>query len=180
MTHTTRSQNNQAQIIQAREPIPWPHHIFVALLFLIALLVFAAWFSSLSSSSAPALTEGRLELFLSGAVGTNIVLTQEEANTMLRCDDREIQFVLPATSELYGLTWVFAMPEVPQRSAVFTLGSTFPLTLSLTNQAGAYRTFTASEGELSFDPTRGRGYFTGFFYDDNGERVFASGVWQCA
>jgi hypothetical protein len=174
MTHTT-----QSPISQSREPISWPQHIFVALFFLIVLLISTAWFSSLSNPSTPVLTEPKLELSLSGAVGTNVVLTQEEASEMLSCDDRKIQFALPATSELYGLTWTFAMPQALNGSAVFTLGSTFPLTLSLTSQGDAYRTFVASEGELSFDPKSGRGYFTGFLYDNNGERLFASAVWQC-
>jgi hypothetical protein len=70
------------------------------------------------------------------------------------------------------------MPELSRVSS-FTLGSTYPLTLSLVSQAGAYRTFTATEGELSFNPSSKRGYFTAFLYDDNGERVFASASWQC-
>jgi hypothetical protein len=170
----------QPRVYSPREPIPWPQHIFVALLFSIALLIFVAWFSSLPSASSPTLGEPRLELSLTGAVGTNLVLTQEEAKEMLTCNNEKIQFALPARSELYGLTWTFVLPKVLDRPAVFTLGSTFPLTLSLTSGAGAYRTFAASEGELSFDPESGRGYFTAFLYDDKGERVFASGSWQCA
>lgn len=174
MTHTTRS-----QIRTSREPIPWPQHIFVALLLFIIFIAFVAWFSQLSAPSTFAVNEPRLELSLSGAIGTNIVLNQEDTAKTLRCDDRKIQFAMPASSELYGLTWTFVMPERLERSAVFTLSSTFPLELSLTSRAGAYRTFTASEGELSFDRESGRGYFTAFLYDENSERVFASATWQC-
>jgi hypothetical protein len=174
MTHTTRP-----QIRPLREPIPWPQHIFVALLFFIVFIAFVAWFSPLYAPSPTPSLEPRLELSLSGALGTNIVLTGEDASTMLSCNDSSIRFVQPVTNELYGLTWIFQMPDVLSRPAIFTLGSTFPLTLSLVGQAGAYRTFTATEGEFSFDPDSKRGYFTAFLYDENGERVFANAAWQC-
>jgi hypothetical protein len=174
MTHTTRP-----QVRASREPIPWPQHIFVALLFFIAVIAFVAWFSQLHTPSTPIVEEGRLELSLSGAIGTNIVLTEQDIGTMLSCEDKSIRFAQPATIGLYGLTWMFQMPETLSRPAIFTLGSTFPLVLSLVSQAGAYRTFTATEGEFSFDPESKRGYFTAFLYDENGERVFASAAWQC-
>jgi hypothetical protein len=174
MTHTTRS-----HVRPLREPIPWPQHIFVALLFFIALITLIAWFSQLSAPSTPTANEPRLELSLSGAIGTNIVLTGEDVDTMLSCNDSSIRFVQPATNELYGLSWMFQIPEALSLPTIFTLGSTFPLTLSLVSQAGAYRTFTATEGEFSLDPESGRGYFTAFLYDENGERVFANASWQC-
>lgn len=174
MTHTTRP-----QVRPSREPIPWPQHIFVALLFFIALIAFVAWFSQLSAPSTPSVEGARLELSLSGAIGTNIVLTHEDASNMLSCEDTRIRFEQPATNELYSLTWMFQMPEALSRPTIFTLGSTFPLSLSLISQAGAYKTFTSTEGELSFDPDSKRGYFTAFLYDENGERVFANAAWQC-
>lgn len=174
MTQTTRPQARAS-----REPIPWPQHIFVALLFFIAFIAFGAWFSQLSAPSTPIGGEARLELSLSGAIGTNVVLTSEDVDTMLSCNDKSIRFTQPATNGLYGLTWMFKMPEVLSRPTIFTLGSTFPLTLSLISQEGAYRTFTATEGEFSFDPENRRGYFTAFLYDENGERTFANASWQC-
>jgi hypothetical protein len=174
MTHTT-----QPQARASREPIPWPQHIFVALLFFTVIITFAAWFSQLHTPSNSTMQEARLELSLSGAIGTNIVLTSEEVSTMLSCEDASIHFVQPATNGLYGLTWMFQMPEALSRPTIFTLGSTFPLTLSLVSQAGAYRTFTATEGEFSFDPENKRGYFTAFLYDEGGERTFANAAWQC-
>jgi hypothetical protein len=174
MTQTTRP-----QVRASREPIPWPQHIFVTLLFFIALIAFAAWFSQLSAPSTAEVEGARLELSLSGAIGTNIVLTSKEVSTMLSCKDASIHFVQPATNGLYGLTWMFQMPEALSRPTIFTLGSTFPLTLSLVSQAGAYRTFTATEGEFSFDPESKRGYFTAFLYDEDGERTFANASWQC-
>jgi hypothetical protein len=174
MIHTTRP-----QVRPLRKPIPWPQHLFVALLFFIALITLVAWFSQLSAPSTPIVNEARLELSLSGAIGTNIVLTGEDVSDMLSCKDTSISFAQPATNELYGLTWMFQMPEALSRPTIFTLGSTFPLTLSLVSQGGAYRTFTATEGEFSFDPESKRGYFTAFLYDENGERTFANAAWQC-
>lgn len=174
MIHTTRP-----QVRTSREPIPWPQHIFVALLFFIVLIAFVAWFSTSSTPSPSTLLEPRLELSLSGAIGTNIVLTGEEVRNMLSCEATSIRFAQPATNEIYGLTWMFQMPEALSRPTIFTLGSTFPLSLSLVSQAGVYRTFTATEGEFSFDPESKRGYFTAFLYDENSERVFANASWQC-
>jgi hypothetical protein len=142
------------------------------------LTVFFAVFSTLPKTSVPVTLQPGLELSLSGAIGTNISVSREDIAKTLTCNSNGIRFALPATEGLYGLTWLFEMPELSQVSS-FTLGSTYPLTLNLVSQAGAYRTFTATEGELSFDPDSKRGYFTAFLYDDDGERVFASASWQC-
>jgi hypothetical protein len=86
-------------------------------------------------------------------------------------------FVLfQAPTEFYGLSWVFATPEKLKGASVFTLGCTYPLKLSLVDDAGAYLMFTATESELSFDLDSKRGYFTVlvFLYAENEERVFAS------
>ena len=174
MVHTTRP-----QVRTSREPIPWPQHIFIALLFFIVLITFVAWFSQLSAPPTPTMNEARLELSLSGAIGTNVVLTGEEVGTMLSCEETIIRFDQPATNKLYGLTWMFQMPEALSRPTIFILGGTFPLSLSLVSQAGAYRTFTSTEGEFSFDPESRRGYFTAFLYDENSERTFANASWQC-
>ncbi len=160
-------------------PVHWLQNIAILMVFFAGVIVFVFWFSTLPTYSNPVVMRSGLELSLSGAIGTKIVLTQEDIAKTLTCNDEKIQFALPATKELYGLTWLFEMPEGLTRSTVFTLGSTFPLSLSLTNQAGAYRTFRATEGELSFDPESRRGYFTAFLYDGNGEGVFASAAWQC-
>ncbi len=159
------------------KPIPWLQHLVVFSLFFISFIAFIVWFSLLPVPLSPAVVKPRLELSLSGAIGTNIILDAEETANTLSCEPNRIRFLLPAT-ELYGLSWTFELPTLT-RASTFTLGSTYPLTLSLVSQAGAYRTFTASEGELSFDLESKRGYFTAFLYDGNGERVFASAAWQC-
>jgi hypothetical protein len=173
MLHTTQPRTHES-----RKPIPWPQHIFTTLCFFIVILAFAAWFSLLPQASSATSLEPRLELSLSGAVGTNLVLDTDEAARTLSCEQNAIHF-FQAPTELYGLSWSFTVPEKLSSASVFTLGSTYPLTLSLVSDAGPYRTFTATEGELSLDPDSKRGYFTAFLYDENGERVFASAAWQC-
>jgi hypothetical protein len=168
----------QPRASESRKPIPWAQHIFVALRFFIIIAAFAAWFSQLPRLSPATLSEPRLELSLSGAVGTNLVLNAQETAQALSCEQNTIRF-LQVPTELYGLSWSFTMPAMPSHASVFSLGSTYPLTLSLVSEAGPYRTFTATEGELSFDPDSKRGYFTAFLYDENGERIFASAAWQC-
>jgi hypothetical protein len=159
-------------------PIPWLQHVAIIVLFFTGLTLFVLWFAHLPRTSSVDVNEARLELSLSGAVGTNLVLDAEETAQTLSCEQNTIRF-LQAPTELYGLGWSFTMPQMPSNASVFTLGSTYPLTLSLVSNAGAYRTFTATEGELSFDPESKRGYFAAFLYDENGERVFASAAWQC-
>jgi hypothetical protein len=173
MLHTT-----QPRASESRKPIPWARHIFVALRFFIIIAALVAWFSNLPRVVTPSAVEPRLELSLSGAVGTNLVLDAEETAQALSCEQNTIRF-LQTPTELYGLSWSFTMPQMPSNASVFTLGGTYPLTLSLVSDAGPYRTFSVTEGELSFDPESKRGYFTAFLYDENGERVFASAAWQC-
>jgi hypothetical protein len=163
---------------ETRHPISWSAPVEISLGIFVALMVFFAMLFNIPTATVSS-SQPHLELSLSGAIGTKIVLTHEDVAKTLTCEDKKIQFALPAMGELYGLTWLFEMPERLDRAAVFTLGSTFPLRLSLTSQAGAYRTFTATEGELSFEPESKQGYFTAFLYDDNGERLFASASWQC-
>jgi hypothetical protein len=159
-------------------PIPWLQNIAVVLIFFTSLIAFVVWFSLLPTHSSSPVMKSGLELSLSGAIGTNLVLDAEETSQALSCEQNTIRF-FQAPTELYGLSWTFTVPQILDRASIFTLGSTYPLTLSLVSNAGAYRTFTATEGELSFDPDSKRGYFTAFLYDENGERVFASAAWQC-
>jgi hypothetical protein len=161
------------------KPIPSLQHLFVFVLFLAGIIAFAVWFSLVPTHPSSIVSEPRLELSLSGAIGTNLVLTGEDVAKTLSCTNAGIRFAMPPTNGLYGLTWAFALPEGLNLPSIFTLSSTYPLTLSLVSQTGAYRTFTATEGEFYFSPGSKRGHFTAFLYDEDGERVFASASWQC-
>ncbi len=160
-----------------RTSVFWAYPFTFLLTVLVVTLVLTTFLSALPASSNPPSAEPKFEMTLSGAIGSIITLTSEETTRALSCSSREIRFALPAT-ELYGLSWAFTL-ESSSRPSIYTLSSTYPLRLNLLGQAGAYRTFTANEGELSFDPESKRGHFTAFLYDDNGERVFASAAWQC-
>jgi hypothetical protein len=175
MVHPAHSISTQPNITRR---VPWLQNIALVFIFFAGVITFAVWFSTLPARSMSTVNEPRLELSLSGAIGTNLVLDAEETARTLSCEQNAIRF-FQAPTELYGLSWTFTVPQTLDRASVFTLGSTHPLTLSLVSDAGAYRTFTATEGELSFDPESKRGYFTAFLYDENGERVFASSAWQC-
>ncbi|MGL4609323.1 MAG: hypothetical protein ACRCYY_06505 [Trueperaceae bacterium] len=161
------------------KPIPWLQHVFLILFFLGSLAAFVVWFAHLPRGSSVAVSEAGLELSLTGAIGTNLVLDAEDTAQTLSCEQNTIRFFQAPMAALYGLSWTFTVPARVNLGGVFTLGSTYPLTLSLVSDAGAYRTFTATEGGLSFDSNSKRGYFTAFLYDENGERVFASAAWQC-
>jgi hypothetical protein len=58
-------------------------NIALVVVFFAGLIAFVAWFSMLPRHSGVIETAPRLELSLSGAIGTNIVLTQEDAAKML-------------------------------------------------------------------------------------------------
>lgn len=125
------------------------------------------------------LAQPHLTLALSGAVQANLLLDSEETSAMFACTDTSFRFSQPATPEIYGLSWTFEFPKTLSKAAVFTLGATYPLSLHLLGQEGIYQTFTATEGELSFDPVSQRGSFVAYLFDEQSERVLASSSWVC-
>jgi hypothetical protein len=150
----------------------------ILLSLLLSILVIA--FSSLRESVQSTVSnEPRFQLSLSGALGDTILLEGEEVNSSLLCNNERVHFSQPSTHGLYGLELAFHAQQPITKPTAFTLGGSQQLTLHLTSSAGAYRTFTASEGELSLDPMTKRGYLTAFLYDEQSERVFASASWVC-
>ncbi len=163
---------------RATKAIPWLQHLITTALFFAGLLFLILAFSSLPKTTHPDLLKPHLEVSLSGAVNTTLVLDAEETTSTLSFNGQTLRFVLPPKDGLYGLSWEFTVPQGIERLSTFMLGDSYLLPLNLLSHEGIYRTFKAGEGELGFDPKSKTGYFSAYFYDEEGERVFGSGRWK--
>ena len=163
---------------RATKAIPWLQHLITSALFFTGISLVVLALSSLPKTTNPDLLGPHFAMSLSGGVNTTLVLDAEETTSTLSFNGKTLRFVLPPKDGLYGLSWEFTVPQGIERLSTFMLGDSYLLTLNLLSHEGIYRTFKAGEGELGFDPESKTGYFSAYFYDEEGERVFGSGRWK--
>lgn len=163
---------------RATKAIPWLQRLSTITLFFAGVLLLVLAFSSLPKTTHPDLLEPHFEMSLSGAISITLILDSEDTTSTLSFEGQTIRFNLLPKDGLYGLSWEFTLPQGINRPSTFTLGDSYVLTLNLLSHEGIYRTFRASEGVLGFDPESKTGYFSAYFYDAEGEKVFGSARWR--